>query len=159
MEHPKPLQYSTFTHIPVHASKIHSPPRPPERGSNKSQPILLTGLGLFTPNYFCSNPDPSLVSTSTAANTDTRFLSSSWEAYCPGFPRALIPFLSTKLREGCSNLLSLPGFPATPSSHNPDAWHTGPVTTDPILHVDLPVFLSLLICCTAGRRKHFNVSI
>lgn len=50
--------------------KPTAPPGLLPRGS-KSQPTLLTDLGLETPNHSCCNPDPLLLSTSTAASADT----------------------------------------------------------------------------------------
>lgn len=63
---------------------------------------------------------------------------------------------------GCSNLLSLSGFPATPhSTIHTYHWHTSSwMTTDPILHVDLPVFrsLNLLHCREKEAFQCFNLS-
>jgi len=117
------------------------------RGS-RSQPILL--------NSACSNPDPLLLRTtlSPSANTDTRALPALWEAYYPGFPRALIPLLSTRHGGAAMCCLSL-GF------HNPYHWHTNPRgTTDPILHVDMPEFpsLNLLRCREKEAFQCFNLS-
>lgn len=125
VQHSMPLQHSIFNHIPVHFSKTHSPARPPSRAQQPIPAHSPNWPGAITRS---ATPAPVLTPCSCRCptdNTDTRFLSSLWEANCPGVPRDLIPLLSTKRRGVVICCLSL-GFPQLPAQRKPDNRHMGP---------------------------------
>lgn len=153
------LQHSTFTHISVHVSNTVLPVLLPR--SSKSQSILLTGWALQALNYACSNPDPLLLWTTrpqVPTLTQDSFLCygkltvldfpGHWSPFCP--PSMGVQQFAVSLRVSCDSQL-----------HNPYHWHTSPwMTTDLILHVDLPVFpsLNLLRCREKEAFQCFNLS-
>lgn len=128
--------------------------------SSKSQSILLTGWALQALNYACSNPDPLLLWTTrpqVPTLTQDSFLHCGkltvlhspglWSPFCP--PSMGVQQFAVSLRVSCDSQL-----------HNPYHWHTSPwMTTDPILHVDLPVFPSLNLRCREKEAfQCFNLS-
>lgn len=58
MENTKPLRYSTFTHIPVHFSKIHSPPRPPSKRQQQVPAHSPNRPGALHPQLLLFQPWP-----------------------------------------------------------------------------------------------------
>lgn len=98
--------------------------------------------------------------TSTTANTDARFLSTSWAAYCPGSPRALIPFLSTKHRGRAICCLSL-GLLQLPSRQSRPLAHKSPNDTWPNFtcwFACVSLSFNLLHCRQKEAFQCFNLS-
>ena len=159
-QHSMPLQYSTFTHIPV--SKTHSPPDPLSKGQQKvpdhspnwpgainqqNTPVLA-----LIPHSYQHPQLPTLTQ-------DSFPLGGSWWPWIPQGPNP--PFVHQVLRmQQFAVSLDFPNL------HNPDHWHKGSwMMTDPVLHVDFPLLLSLnlLHCrqekvfqCFNLRKQYFE---
>lgn len=164
--HAMPRQYSTFTHIPVHSSETHSPPDPLSKGQqkvpdhspnwpgaiNRQNTPVLTQI----PHSYQHPQLPTLTQDSFPPGGKLTALESSGpsSSFCP---------LSTEGAAICC--LSL-DFLQLPNLHNPDHWQEGSwITPDPILYVDLSLFLplNLLHCrqekvfqCFNLRRQYFE---
>ena len=139
-QHSMPLQYSTFTHIPVYFSKTHSPPDPLSKGQQKvpdhspnwpgainqqNTPVLA-----LIPHSYQHPQLPTLTQ-------DSFPLGGSWWPWIPQGPNP--PFVHQVLRmQQFAVSLDFPNL------HNPDHWHKGSwMMTDPFLPVDFPLLLSL----------------
>ena len=112
--HSMPRQYFTFTHIPVHFSKTHSPPHPLSKGQQKVPDHCLNWPGAISQQ---NTPVLTLINIHNCQHWHKIpfLLVGSWLPWIPQGPNPL--FVHRVL--GCSNLLSLSGFPATPKSIQP----------------------------------------